>query len=294
MKNMKKVLSAVFAFLFLAGAAFAQQPSATPPPSDDEDVVKISTTLIQVDVSVTDKDGKQVTDVKPEEFEIFENGKKQEITNFSYISVPTRANAEATRSEIRAKNKLDKTNHIPPVPTKLKPNEVRRTIALVVDDLGIAFSGNKQAKDTLKRFVNEQMQPSDLVAIIRTSGGSGVFQQFTSDKRLLLASIDKIKPNVFKINSFVPLSNAGAAAGEEQALARREADYALGTLGAMNFLIKSMGKLPGRKAIILFSEGFILQDNNPTRRLAAGSNPAGNTAETLRTEALRTEALRTV
>jgi len=286
-KNIKLVLSVMAAFLFFSSAAFAQQTSATPPPSADEDVVKISTTLIQVDVSVTDKDGKQVTDVKPEEFEIFENGSKQKITNFSYISVPTRTNVEATRSEIRAKNKIDKTNHIPPVPTKLKPNEVRRTIALVVDDLGISFAGNKHAKDTLKRFVNEQMQPNDLVAIIRASGGSGVFQQFTSDKRLLLASIDKIKPNVFKVNSFVPLSNVGGAAGEAQALARREADYALGTLGAMNFLIKSMGKLPGRKAIILFSEGFILQDN-PARRLAAGrSSTAGNAAETLRTDVLR-------
>ncbi|MEJ7700160.1 MAG: VWA domain-containing protein [Pyrinomonadaceae bacterium] len=163
---------------------------------------------MQVDVSVTDKEGKQVTDIKPEEFEVFENGSKQEITNFSYVSVAPRTNAEATRSEIRAKNKLDKINLIPPVPTKLKPNEVRRTIALVVDDLGIAFSGLASTKDTLKRFVNEQMQPNDLVAIIRSTGGSGVFQQFTSDKRLLLASINKIKPNVFKIDSFTPLSNA--------------------------------------------------------------------------------------
>ncbi len=123
------------------------------------------------------------------------------------------------------------------------------------------------------------MLPNDLVAIIRSTGGSGVFQQFTSDKRLLLASIDKIKPNVFRISSFTPLSNVSIEADEAVSKGRREASYALGTLGAMNFLIKSMGKLPGRKAIILFSEGFILQDN-PARRLAASnSNTAGNAAE---------------
>ncbi len=112
------------------------------------------------------------------------------------------------------------------------------------------------------------MQPNDLVAIIRVTGGSGVFQQFTSDKRLLLASINKIKPNVFKINSFTPLSNVLVEAGEENYLEKREADYALGAIGAMNFLIKSMGKLPGRKTIIFFSEGFRLQDN-PAKRLAS-------------------------
>src|SRR5258708_23378368 len=63
----------------------APAPQRTPPAADAQDVVRITTNLVQVDVVVT-KDGKQETDLKPEDFEIFEDGKPQKITNFSYFS----------------------------------------------------------------------------------------------------------------------------------------------------------------------------------------------------------------
>lgn len=53
-------------FFLMPFSVYAQNPTGTPP----DDVLKISTTLIQADVTVTDKDGKVVTDLKPEDFEI--------------------------------------------------------------------------------------------------------------------------------------------------------------------------------------------------------------------------------
>src|SRR5215831_10803466 len=65
-------------------------PAVSPQPQkpDEDDVVKITTNLVQVDAIVTDKSGKIVTDLKPEEFEISEDGKRQQITHFSYNSAP--------------------------------------------------------------------------------------------------------------------------------------------------------------------------------------------------------------
>src|SRR4029078_6631736 len=74
-----------------------------------------------------------------------------------------------------------------------RPEDVRRTIALVVDDLGLSFSSTHFVRRALKQFVYQQMQPGDLVAIIRTSGGIGALQQFTSDKRRLYAAIEHIR-----------------------------------------------------------------------------------------------------
>ncbi len=84
---MKQIPSAIFVFIFLtfSTAAFAQSPTQTQP--NDTDVVKIFTSLIQIDVIVTDKKGTLVTDLKPDYFEILENGEKQNITNFSYIQL---------------------------------------------------------------------------------------------------------------------------------------------------------------------------------------------------------------
>ena len=132
---MKKIFFALLLFVGLQTISFSQNPSPTPPKSDD-DVVVISTNLIQVDAVVVDKNGKQVTDLKPEDFEILENGVKQQITNFSYIAVaPTVAEAE---NNARPKsNPADKL--LPPAPTRIRPEQVSRSIALVVDDLGWAL-----------------------------------------------------------------------------------------------------------------------------------------------------------
>ena len=85
---MKKAVLALFLAAFAVAAAFSQDVKPTPKPTPpDDDVVKISTNLIQIDVSVTDKNGKAVTDLKPEEIEIYENGERQKITNFSYDEI---------------------------------------------------------------------------------------------------------------------------------------------------------------------------------------------------------------
>jgi len=88
----------------LGSGALAQQPGstpATPPPPqpspqeiqkpESEDVVRITTNLVQVDAVVTDKNGKVVTDLKPEELRILEDGRQQKITNFSYNVTETPA-----------------------------------------------------------------------------------------------------------------------------------------------------------------------------------------------------------
>ena len=109
----------------------AQQPQSTPPmPAnpqksgppvvDAQDVVRITTSLVQVDVSVT-KDGKPVTDLQPEDFEIFEDGKPQTITNFSYVSnMPGRA---PTPAVVKSKDKIS----APVPPAKINLNDQRRT-----------------------------------------------------------------------------------------------------------------------------------------------------------------------
>jgi len=109
-------------------AAFAQTPTPTGV-KDDTDVVKISTSLIQVDATVLDKDGKIVKGLTADDFEIYENGKPQKITNFSFIELqPAKSN---TTTEPVKRDK--KSPLVPMTPTNLRPEQVRRTIALVVD-----------------------------------------------------------------------------------------------------------------------------------------------------------------
>ena len=178
-------------FIFLP--ALAQTKPAAPqqpqkPADDQDDVVKITTNLVQVDAVVT-KDGKVVKDLTADDFEIYEDGKKQTITSFAFISnVPAAAPQPVAASK-------EKPGSIPP-PRPINPNEPHRTIAFVVDDLGISAESMGQVRKQLRKFVNEQLQPNDLVAIIRTGGEMGALQQFTNDKRLLNRAVDQLRWNM--------------------------------------------------------------------------------------------------
>lgn len=266
----------LFAFiLFLSFSVAAQNPKTSPtPPANDEEIVKISTDLIQLDVIVTDKKGKIITDLTPEDFEVYENGKKQNITNFLFVSSQTQSKIAPS---VKKNKKNDKTP-IPIPPVELKPEQVKRTIALIVDDLGLSFESLVKVRSALKIFVDEQMQPNDLVAVVVAGNGAGSLQQFTSDKRLLHAAIDKIRWNPQGRSGITPFAPAGqisltdsdSSTSEDSSATDQSSElrqqmynnnywrdiFSVGTLGAINYVVKGMSNISGRKSVMLFSDGF--------------------------------------
>ena len=249
--------------LFTAAVGLAQEAAPTPPAA--EDVVKISTNLIQLDVTVTDKSGKVVGDLKPDDFEIYENGEKQDISNFLFVT------AAGTRAEA-VKNRRDAPG-IPPPPRTIRAEQVRRTIALVVDDLSLSFESAARVRQALKKYVDEQMNDGDLVAIIRTGGGVGALQQFTSNKQQLYAAIERVRWNARRgrIGVFEPINELPDSVRQETEEDRKaredfenaasdfqESAFSTGTLGSLKFIVGGMKQLPGRKSVILFSDGIRL------------------------------------
>jgi VWFA-related protein len=254
-----------------------QQPTPTPREDSDEgDVVRITTNLVQFDAVVTDKKGQPVTDLRPEEFEVTVDGRRQTITNFSYVVAQPDAAANATTTAPRTADKSAPA--IPPA--RMRPGDVRRTIALVVDDLGTSWEDIVYVRQALKKFVDEQMQPGDLVAIMRTSAGMGALQQFTSDRNLLYRAIEHVRwypSGRAGVSSFAPVesgmpSSESLGAGKDDSGGGHDAAadledfrtqlYSVGTLGALDFIVRGMGELPGRKSVVLFSGGFKIFDRN--------------------------------
>src|ERR1700687_2618612 len=66
----------------------AQQQKA-PPGQTRGDVVRITTNLVQVDVTVLDHGGQPVNNLTPDDFEVTEDGRPQKITNLSFIATPS-------------------------------------------------------------------------------------------------------------------------------------------------------------------------------------------------------------
>jgi VWFA-related protein len=141
-----------------------------------------------------------------------------------------------------------------------------------------------RTRNLLNRLVDEQLTPGDLVAILRTGGGVGALQQFTTDKRLLKAAIaglsitSRRRGNVDAAALYREQTSTGegpsgasnadpagaalaAAAASLDALIgnmerERQLQLTLGTLGALEAVVRALAPLPGRKSLLLLSEGF--------------------------------------
>ena len=267
----------------LSAAASAQQPrtpiTEPPPPPrphtqqqkpEDIEVVRITTNLVQVDAVVTDKTGKVVTDLKPEEVQILEDDKPQKITHFSYNVI------ESAPVTPPAKPANFDKNAPPAPPVALKSEQVRRTMAIVVDDLGLSFESTHFVRQALKKFVDEQMQAGDLVAIVRTSGGMGALQQFTSDKRQLYAAIERVKwyaSGRGGVGAFAAIEpptpgkfGADMDTKNEELNQFRDDLFSVGTLGAVSYVVKGLRQLPGRKSVLLISDGFRIYSQDDAMR----------------------------
>jgi len=276
------------------GALFAsgQQPAAPAPDSQrPETIFTVTSTLVQVDAVVTDSKGHQIADLTPADFQVFEDGKLQTLTHFSYVRV---APEHKAAPDVKAAGPKPSPNAVPALPparlAQIRPEDVRRTIVLMVDDLGLSFESMAFVRASLRKFVDRQVQPGDLVAICRTGAGSGALQQFTVDKRVLLSVIDGLRYNFngrFGLSYFDPygkfglvsdqLGGAGTPSGGDSRTLdvrydiERNAISTVGTLGAVNYIVGALREMPGRKSIVLFSDGMQLFESPCGAGSAGGS-----------------------
>jgi len=250
----------------------AQNPTTKLPPSppaqpqkreDADDVVRVTANLVQVDVVVT-RDGKPVNDLTADDFELFEDEKPQKITNFSYIS--NVANAAASPAPVADKSKRE----IPVPPAVIRPQDTRRTIAVVVDDLGISLESMAPIKRQLRKFVAEEIELNDLVAIIRTGGEVGALQQFTTDRRLLDRAVENLRWNPCSragTSSVAPARNQIFDQGRRSTQDLGSGQNGVGlcatngnplsaTIRALRFILQGMRELPGRKSMVILSDNL--------------------------------------
>ena len=249
----------------------AQQPAPLP-----ATVFSVSTTLVQIDSVVTDSKGHQVTNLKPDDFQVLVDGKPEPITNFSYVHLDSPDVNRSSLSPQALHTPLPSANPA----DVLKPEDVRRSVVLVVDDLSLSFESMYSVRQTLRKFIDEQMQPGDLVALWETGRSNSVFQQFTSDKRVLQAAVGNLRWNPIGLGLVDPFEPARAGrpsitprTGPPEALqeqrtgganerAYRRLNATGGALDTLGQLMDELRPVGGRKAVVFFSDGIDLPGIN--------------------------------
>ena len=264
--------------LLLLFAAVSAQERQEPPR------FRVAVDAVRIDAVVVDRDGRVVPDLSAEDFEIRQDGKPQKVTFAEFVRVdPGNVAVAPAPSLARTPPPL-----AVPGPAQVKRETVQRTFAILVDDLGLSLGSFISARKALHAFVDREIRPTDLVALLRTGGSTAGLQPYTTDRRVLHAAIDALHWNGFSrsgVDPFEPYNQwetfdngRGGAVNPPNDFTAieglRRGMSARGTLGALNLITRSARDLPGRKAIVLVSEGFVLPKPGDDPRIRAALDRA--------------------
>jgi VWFA-related protein len=242
----KRLASAAIALVALwpsPDARTAQQPP------DQAPTFRSGTTLVELDVRVTDQNGGFVADLGPDDFDVYVDGRPCPIATF-----------ELTRHEA--------AKVPPPASPDVSSNErgghEGRTYLLVLDDLQTHPLRTETVRAAARRFVRHALGPDDRAAVVRTSGREVGHQPFTSNRDRLDDAIDSFRGDRLPAAPApAPLGGQpGAGADRHPAypglrnVNAEDADAAMIALKSLGNWVDWMSGLTGRrKVVVLFSEG---------------------------------------
>jgi len=207
--------------------------------------VSLSVNEVRIDVVVVDKKGRPITDLTPDDFEIYQSRLPQQIKSSVYIG------NQAESAAMPASSRKDSTK-LPQFPAPmLKEEEVNRTILFVVDNLSMDYPYLHYAKTAVKNFTEKQMLPGDMVAVVRTGYGNSAVDFFSSDRRHINARTDSIP--VQGLIDYVAEYIVSIDDTRVERLQPCEGAFAPmvydNQLSALSYSIRAMKDMPGRKIL---------------------------------------------
>ncbi len=240
--------------------------------------LKVNSDVVLTNVIVRDKKtGAVMKDLKASDFTILENGKPQRIASFDYQDVNDAALlAEKTTVSGSAKIADLLNNDLAADPKDLKDH---RLMVFFFDLSSMQPEDIDRAVDSAKTFVNKQMQPADLVALVSLSTGLTMDQDFTQDKAALLKGLGKYDGT--EGTGFTAGGTTGTSAGtadDASSFVADDSEYAsLNTdreLYAIQQIAKSLERVDSRKSMMYFSGGLTRQGIENQASLRAATNAA--------------------
>jgi VWFA-related protein len=229
-----------------AGAQTRPAAAGQPPAKTQQPTFRVQVDLVTNDVVVRDDKGNFVPDLKQDEFEIYEDGIKQDIISMSVITGG------------RATNLLAPPPPPPPEGIILPPSRPRtdmsgRIFLFFVDDLHLQFHNTGRVRELFKKISKELVHDGDMFGIV-SSGPSSIAIDMTYDKNRLEEAIKKIAGNELKPTDIIN----GPSGAEGPSEVRYRAHVAFSTVyDLLNNLEQVHNR---RKALVYVSDGY---DFNP-------------------------------
>lgn len=211
MRALIRIAFVVCLCFIVSSSQLAQESKTRSQPLDEEEVVRVETNLVSIPVSVRDRKGHFITDLRREDFLIFENGMRQEIAHFAPIEQPF-------------------------------------SVSLLIDTSGSTQVRLKDIQDSAIAFI-DQLRPDDRVVPISFNNQLvALVPNLTSDREVLRTAIRNTRTGLQANASLKKLTVRGKTYNVVYVSTR--------LYDAVHLASELFNPLPGRKAIILFTDGF--------------------------------------
>ncbi len=272
-----KSLFCLAAILLLASPAIPQNSSRF--------TIKTATDLVLVNVTVRDRNGNFVRDLKPEDFTVLEDGRPQEI-----LSMDMENTGVIDASAPQAANLLGTLNPTAAGPSQPEPQPLsseefrdRRLIVLFFDLSSMQPDEIFRAVQSAEDYVDKQMTPADLVALVTLSNTLKVEQDFTADRAELKAALDAFNPE--SANGFEQAAAADDASSDAQAqtddstaFTADDTEYNVFNtdrrLDALQSIADTLSGIEQKKSLLYFSSGLSRTGVENQAQLRAATNAA--------------------
>ncbi len=260
-----RTLSLASLWVLALGLSLEPQAQAPVPAQNTESIytLKVYHELVLVDVAVTDKKGKPIRNLHKEDFTVFEDNAPQKISTFDFEDLSTTL-VEASPSAPAGPSSVIDLSKTPlsELPTTMLQN--RRLMILFVDQSSMPVEDLIQAQKTVKNFIEQQLTPADLVAVVSNTSTLKVLQDFTNDREALEIAVSRLhlgeSAGLAALGTTDPDTSGDSSEDTSDAYTADETQYNIFNTDRKLSAIESVGKMfgtfPGKKFLVHFSSGI--------------------------------------
>src|SRR5262245_8027869 len=233
--------------------------------------------LVSVDVIVRDKSGAVVRNLTASDFEIKEDGRPQDITNFNFEEITDKkvpalqsadllAGVEEKLAEDSKRAASTSTTAARPAATPMTSDMLagRRLITIVFDVSSMQPEDVQRAVDSANKYVEEKMSPADLVAVATVGSTLSVLTDFTADRTKVASALNTI---AYTDGTSTATADASTAATDEAQATATDDTTSTDTaeldmfnndvrLRALKTLAEALSSIEQKKSILYFSAGM--------------------------------------
>ncbi|MGA8493353.1 MAG: VWA domain-containing protein [Terriglobales bacterium] len=245
-------------------------------PSQTDYTFHAETELVLVNVTVRDKAGKFVRDLKPGDFQIKEDGKSQQILSFDIENTDAIPNLDVAQAKPFENSPASATGK-PQLAAAVEFKD-RRLIVLFFDLSGMEPDEIDRSITAAENYVNKQMAPADLVSIVSLGSSLQVVQDFTSDHALLNKALQSLNPGAGQGFEEGPTGTTEGTPDTGGSFTADDTEYNIFNtdrrLEALRSVAEHLSHVQQKKSLIYFSSGIDRTGIENESELRAATNAA--------------------